>query len=881
MAGQDQQQLSPMAMYLSRGAGQEFQGSSPEYHKSVLLSDRHVGGLKLLHLVIDHQKMLGQLISSTTTTAPVAASIVRSTAEGSGSSSSRVANPRLSSSGSVRQLPEEEEEEHVCTICGDTFVQKTAFNSHIKVHLKEKLCRRAQLLAQSPSGDASRSSIPVSMTPQKLVHKTTSIGSRQATDYLGQESLLPLSTSPSPAHPHLNMEPQQQLAAPKLMKTEQEDFVKTEFSQEMEINREDLNSDLCSILDQIEKDFEGPGIHMRDVQLDGPASAPTDDQTPGGGLSNYLATIVSHGTTGLVAPETLLPEADQSLSTGAANNNCTAEGYSLHKMSLDRHLGNGISLNAGREFNQTAADHDYLLELPDTSSRVHVSSAVSNASEGQPIEGGRLTASLSTPALSKSQPSQSLLKLSNMISVPSDSPGRIFIRRSTTDPRILNVYRLSQEVSKVEPPAEPREESERRDSRTSTDSELEPFEAEGGSGDSGGEKSSWPSSAKIKQSAECHVCGKSITTKNMARHMEKHTGKKKFQCEQCQTSFYQKTHLKNHILLHETGEYHECGECQQKFLRRADFLKHQKAVHLVEVSTSGPYSYSQCGARFVEPRKLELHKQAHTASLLSGGERRELCGLCGKKFACRATMMAHMAQHTMEVTSSVGESDITSKSIGKCRPFTCSVCRKSFSQRSHLNRHIKSHGGGDIELVCLACGKQCRNRVELVRHRAAHIACSICRTLVGSRAQLQKHLLREHPSRTIGSAAPSSRPCFMSPGSLSSLDMDLLEEEEDEVELGDGDQAMRPLSPMDMFSSSPCPSAASSSSSLTENWREKADSAGFPSFFSKFESDDWMAEGESEGRMGTLSLDDIADSSFFDINRHLDAEILSTDLFPS
>jgi hypothetical protein len=121
----------------------------------------------------------------------------------------------------------------------------------------------------------------------------------------------------------------------------------------------------------------------------------------------------------------------------------------------------------------------------------------------------------------------------------------------------------------------------------------------------------------------------------------------------------------------------------------------------------------------------------------------------------------------------------------------------------------------------------------------------------------------------------------MSPGSLSSLDMDLLEEEEDEAELGDGDQAMRPLSPMDMFSASPCPSAASSSSSLTENWREKADSAGFPSFFSKFESDDWMAEGESEGRMGTLSLDDIADSSFFDINRHLDAEILSADLFPS
>ena len=78
------------------------------------------------------------------------------------------------------------------------------------------------------------------------------------------------------------------------------------------------------------------------------------------------------------------------------------------------------------------------------------------------------------------------------------------------------------------------------------------------------------SSGKSKQSAECNICGKSITTKNMARHMEKHTGKKKFQCEICQASFFQKTHLKNHIVLHENGECHECPECKQKFLKKTE-----------------------------------------------------------------------------------------------------------------------------------------------------------------------------------------------------------------------------------------------------------------------------------------------------------------------
>ncbi len=50
---------------------------------------------------------------------------------------------------------------------------------------------------------------------------------------------------------------------------------------------------------------------------------------------------------------------------------------------------------------------------------------------------------------------------------------------------------------------------------------------------------------KSKMSSECSVCGKSITTKNMARHMEKHTGKKKFECNFCSASFTQVPILQN------------------------------------------------------------------------------------------------------------------------------------------------------------------------------------------------------------------------------------------------------------------------------------------------------------------------------------------------
>ena len=166
--------------------------------------------------------------------------------------------------------------------------------------------------------------------------------------------------------------------------------------------------------------------------------------------------------------------------------------------------------------------------------------------------------------------------------------------------------------------------------------------------------------------------------------------------------FYQKTHLKNHILLHETGEYHECGECQQKFLRRTDYLKHQKAVHHIEIPTASAatLSCSQCGAQFVEPHKLELHRQSHSAA---GKERRELCGLCGEKFTCRASMIAHMEHHTRAGISH--SPTLTLKAAEKSRPFACSVCHKPSHQKPRRRGRCAGVSGlwSAVSEPCGAC----------------------------------------------------------------------------------------------------------------------------------------------------------------------------------
>ena len=185
---------------------------------------------------------------------------------------------------------------------------------------------------------------------------------------------------------------------------------------------------------------------------------------------------------------------------------------------------------------------------------------------------------------------------------------------------------------------------------------------------------------KSKMSSECSVCGKSITTKNMARHMEKHTGKRKFECSFCSASFTQKMHLKNHVILHVT--------------------------------------------------KVDAAMPSPTAA-----------------------------------TSQNASSEKTSSSLHPVKSYTCPTCKRSFVQKGHLNRHIKTAHGIDAlissrassansasaaeQLTCRICDKQCKNKVSLIRHRTKHLACVQCSAIFQNKVALQDHLLKVHPATAI------------------------------------------------------------------------------------------------------------------------------------
>ncbi|KAM8766113.1 uncharacterized protein AB9X84_005107 [Acanthopagrus schlegelii] len=126
-------------------------------------------------------------------------------------------------------------------------------------------------------------------------------------------------------------------------------------------------------------------------------------------------------------------------------------------------------------------------------------------------------------------------------------------------------------------------------------------------------------------------------------------------------------------------------------------------------------------------------------------EKDSSCSVCKKTFSDKFLFVNHMRTHT-----------------GEKKRFCCSVCGKGFTRSHHLKQHEVVHTG-EKPFSCSVCGKKYTQRSSLGVHFRLHTGenphtCSVCRRPFSSRHRLIEHLRYKHQHDSVATSSKSRPP---------------------------------------------------------------------------------------------------------------------------
>ena len=290
---------------------------------------------------------------------------------------------------------------------------------------------------------------------------------------------------------------------------------------------------------------------------------------------------------------------------------------------------------------------------------------------------------------------------------------------------------------------------------------------------------------------ECDFCSKLFTKPKAEQIMyhltkEHQIGEVQHNCDQCDKTYALKDQLEKHKKIHDTNSRVICDKCGKEFQTKHYLQRHLKRVHNeYEIAKEDTIKKcDKCDLEFENPEEFNNHlKQcldklkdfeckicdSRWVSHLSLCHHiavnhkliRHICDICGHVSTEIGTLkkhknvvhekiykkMCHLCSKQMSSNTQLNEHMINVHGIGE-RKFKCDQCDKSYSQKGHLNTHIKCIHE-KLQYNCDKCDKSFSQKGKLKSHiESVHenilYNCEKCEKSFSTKHGLQYHSQSVH-----------------------------------------------------------------------------------------------------------------------------------------
>jgi len=153
-----------------------------------------------------------------------------------------------------------------------------------------------------------------------------------------------------------------------------------------------------------------------------------------------------------------------------------------------------------------------------------------------------------------------------------------------------------------------------------------------------------------------------------------------------------------------------CKICGVQLETQKALNKHTNKTHIMKTENGDNIRYSclVCEETFSWKLSLNRHLKSHAEADGQEGESGAVCKICGELLKTRKSLKKHINKTHVIKTENAG-----------IVQYICNECKKTFSWKITLSRHLKSHTG-ENQLSCEVCGRKVRDKYQLNQHMLTH-----------------------------------------------------------------------------------------------------------------------------------------------------------------